>query len=76
MAILGTAIAESGIHHYGRAAFLSRPSDPFWFQSNQWTRLGEEAVECSQLSYRNQRVSFPVASCSLSDEERYVLEED
>jgi hypothetical protein len=27
-------------------------------------RLGEEIVECLQLSYKNQRVPFPVASCS------------
>src|SRR6187455_1739238 len=33
MATLGTAIAESVIHHYGRPAFLSRLSDPFWFQA-------------------------------------------
>ena len=33
MATLGTAIAESVIHHYGREAFLSRLSDPFWFQA-------------------------------------------
>src|SRR3982751_5116229 len=33
MATLGTAIAESVIHHYGHAAFLSRLSDPFWFQA-------------------------------------------
>ena len=33
MATLGTAIAESVIHHHGRAAFLSRLSDPFWFQA-------------------------------------------
>jgi len=33
MATLGTAIAETVIHHYGRAAFLSRLSDPFWFQA-------------------------------------------
>ena len=33
MTTLGTAIAESVIHHYGRAAFLSRLSDPFWFQA-------------------------------------------
>src|SRR5205823_6183428 len=26
-------IAEIVIHHYGRAAFLSRLSDPFWFQA-------------------------------------------
>lgn len=26
-------IAESVIHHYGRAAFLSRLSDPFWFRA-------------------------------------------
>jgi len=33
MVALGTAITESVIHHYGRAAFLSRLSDPFWFQA-------------------------------------------
>ena len=33
MATLGTAIAETVIHHYGRPAFLSRLSDPFWFQA-------------------------------------------
>src|SRR5690348_3707917 len=33
MTTLGTAIAESVVHHYGRAAFLSRLSDPFWFQA-------------------------------------------
>jgi hypothetical protein len=33
MEALGTAIAESVIHHYGHAAFLSRLSDPFWFQA-------------------------------------------
>jgi hypothetical protein len=33
MATLGSAITESIIHHYGRAAFLSRLSDPFWFQA-------------------------------------------
>jgi uncharacterized protein len=33
MATLGTAIAEAVIHHYGRHAFLSRLSDPFWFQA-------------------------------------------
>ena len=33
MATLGTAIAESVIHHYGRSAFLSRLSDPLWFQA-------------------------------------------
>src|SRR5437660_733915 len=30
---LGTAIVESIVHHYGRSAFLSRLSDPFWFQA-------------------------------------------
>lgn len=30
---LGTAIAESVLHHYGRPALLSRLSDPFWFQA-------------------------------------------
>lgn len=33
MTRLGTAIAENVIHHYGRTAFLSRLSDPFWFQA-------------------------------------------
>jgi hypothetical protein len=33
MSTLGTAIAESVIHHYGRSALLSRLSDPFWFQA-------------------------------------------
>lgn len=30
---LGTAIVESIVYHYGAAAFLSRLSDPFWFQA-------------------------------------------
>lgn len=83
-----------------------------WSTVIRGTRLGDEIVECSRLSYRNQRVPFPVASCSgygdrsqaglremeeiawilrsdprrsqvgfvhssrLSDDERYVLEED
>ena len=33
MVTLGTAIAESVVYHYGRPAFLSRLSDPFWFQA-------------------------------------------
>jgi hypothetical protein len=33
MTTLGTAISEAVIHHYGTAAFLSRLSDPFWFQA-------------------------------------------
>jgi len=33
MTQLGTAITESVIVHYGRAEFLSRLSDPFWFQA-------------------------------------------
>ncbi|HKU25635.1 MAG TPA: DUF763 domain-containing protein [Candidatus Sulfotelmatobacter sp.] len=33
MTKLGTAIAENVIHSYGRSAFLSRLSDPFWFQA-------------------------------------------
>jgi len=33
MAILGTAITETIIHDYGTSAFLSRLSDPFWFQA-------------------------------------------
>jgi hypothetical protein len=30
---LGTAIVESIVYHYGPAEFLSRLSDPFWFQA-------------------------------------------
>ncbi len=33
MTKLGTAITESIVHHYGTSAFLSRLSDPFWFQA-------------------------------------------
>lgn len=33
MTMLGTAITETIIHDYGTAAFLSRLSDPFWFQA-------------------------------------------
>jgi hypothetical protein len=33
MVMLGTAIAESVVYHYGRSALLSRLSDPFWFQA-------------------------------------------
>src|SRR5882724_1953610 len=33
MVTLGAAISESVLHHYGRAALLSRLSDPFWFQA-------------------------------------------
>jgi uncharacterized protein len=33
MTKLGTAIAESVLLHYGQAEFLSRLSDPFWFQA-------------------------------------------
>ena len=33
MMTLGTAITESVLYHHGRAEFLSRLSDPFWFQA-------------------------------------------
>ncbi len=33
MTKLGTAIVESILLHYGRGEFLSRLSDPFWFQA-------------------------------------------
>jgi hypothetical protein len=33
MANLGSAITETIIHDYGTSAFLSRLSDPFWFQA-------------------------------------------
>jgi hypothetical protein len=33
MTKLGTAITETIVHNYGTSAFLSRLSDPFWFQA-------------------------------------------
>jgi hypothetical protein len=33
MATLGAAIAETIVHHYGPSEFLTRLSDPFWFQA-------------------------------------------
>lgn len=33
MTKLGTAITETVVHDYGRSAFLTRLSDPFWFQA-------------------------------------------
>lgn len=33
MTMLGTAIVEAVVHHYGHSAFLSRLSDPLWFQA-------------------------------------------
>ncbi|HZR56502.1 MAG TPA: DUF763 domain-containing protein [Terriglobales bacterium] len=33
MTVLGTAIAENVVHHYGRTELLSRLADPFWFQA-------------------------------------------
>jgi len=33
MTALGTAITETIVHDYGTSAFLSRLSDPFWFQA-------------------------------------------
>jgi hypothetical protein len=33
MTRLGTGITEASVHDYGASAFLSRLSDPFWFQA-------------------------------------------
>jgi hypothetical protein len=33
MTAMGTAIVENVVHDYGTSAFLSRLSDPFWFQA-------------------------------------------
>ena len=33
MTLLGTAIAENIVHHYGLSALMSRLADPFWFQA-------------------------------------------
>jgi hypothetical protein len=35
-----------------------------WSTVIRGARFGQEIVECSQLSYYNQRVPFPVVSCS------------
>jgi hypothetical protein len=33
MTLLGTAISENVVHHYGVSALMSRLADPFWFQA-------------------------------------------
>jgi uncharacterized protein len=33
MTMLGTAITEAVVHHHGQSEFLTRLSDPFWFQA-------------------------------------------
>jgi len=33
MTMLGTAVTEAIVYDYGTSAFLSRLSDPFWFQA-------------------------------------------
>jgi hypothetical protein len=33
MTTLGTAITEAVVHHYGPSEFLTKLSDPFWFQA-------------------------------------------
>ena len=35
-----------------------------WSTVIRGPRIGDEIVECRELSYRNQRVPFPVTSCS------------
>ena len=100
-----------------RGGTATHPETPLcetcrWSTVIRGANSGQEIIECGQLSYRNQRVPFPVVSCSgyanrshpsiremeemawllrsdshrnqvgfvhgkrLSDEERYVLEED
>ena len=39
-----------------------------WATVVRGVRLDEQLVECQQLSYRNQRVAFAVASCSRYDD--------
>jgi hypothetical protein len=41
-----------------------------WSTVIRGSRLKDEIVECNQLSYRNQRIRFPVASCSRYDDRR------
>ena len=35
-----------------------------WSTVIRGAKLGDQIVECNQLSFENQRVPFPVASCS------------
>jgi hypothetical protein len=35
-----------------------------WSTVIRGPKLGDEIVECNQLSFRNQRIPFPVTSCS------------
>jgi len=42
MTKLGTAITEAIVHDYGVSAFLSRLSDPFWFQA--WRGNGMDCI--------------------------------
>lgn len=47
-----------------------------WATVIRGPRTGDEIVECDQLSYRNQRVPFPVTSCSrYADRRRAGLRE-
>ncbi len=41
-----------------------------WATIIKGQKLGDEIVECCQLSYRNQRVRFPVTSCSSYSDRR------
>lgn len=41
-----------------------------WATVVRGPRVGDEIVECGRLSYRNQRVPFPVTSCSDYDDRR------
>ena len=41
-----------------------------WATIIKGRKLGDEIVECNQLSYRDQRVRFPVTSCSSYSDRR------
>ena len=41
-----------------------------WSTIIRGAKLGDEIVECDQLSYRHQRITFPVVSCSRYSDRR------
>ena len=61
MTKLGTAITENVIYNYGSGEFLSRLSDPFWFQAFgavlgcKWETASMTPIVCGAL--RNSKAS-------------------
>jgi uncharacterized protein len=56
MTELGAAIVEQIVIAYGPAEFLSRLSDPFWFQALGCV-VGADGIQCA---HRTNYASFPV----------------